>query len=308
MNRLVYLILFFLLAGTPLTVTPASAFEWNKGSLGEGKHGHYVPPVSNPFLNETPFITTEVRPVFIHNEIPGDVFANTVFAPGTAGGGQINLLAVQLRVALTDRLGFIFNKNGGMDFTHKTANTLSGIGLTNLSLGVKYALISDPQQEQLVTVGITYEIPSGTLEADAFRLQGDGSGFISPFVTAVESYNKVSVQGMIGFKISLDSERNASWFNYALHMDYEILPNLFPLVEFNGFVPIEDAKQFQFDFEGLDLFSVGAANADSVLTFALGSRYKFANNIIAGLVYEVPFTHNKDIMSWRVTSDLVFYY
>ena len=113
---------------------------------------------------------------------------------------------------------------------------------------------------------------------------------------------------MLSSKITLDQDRNASWFNYALHMDYEILPNLFPLVEFNGFVPIEDAKQFQFDFEGLDLFSVGAGNADSVLTFALGSRYKFDNNILAGLVYEVPFTHNKDIMSWRVTGDLVFYY
>jgi len=50
-----------LLAVTRLTVAPASAFNWDfKGSLGEGKHGHYVPPVSNPFLNETPFITTDL--------------------------------------------------------------------------------------------------------------------------------------------------------------------------------------------------------------------------------------------------------
>jgi len=105
---------------------------------------------------------------------------------------------------------------------------LSGAGLANFSFGFKYAFISDPKQEQLVTAGITYEIPSGTLKADAFRLQGDGSGFISPFVTAVESYNKVSVQGMLGFKFSLDSERNTSWFNYSLHMDYEIRPDLFP--------------------------------------------------------------------------------
>ena len=213
-----------------------------------------------------------------------------------------------MRVALTDRLGFIFNKNGGMDFNHTSSNMLSGTGLANFSFGFKYAFISDPKQEQLVTAGITYEIPSGTLKADAFRLQGDGSGFISPFVTAVESYNKVSVQGMLGFKFSLDSERNTSWFNYSLHMDYEIRPDLFPLVEFNGFVPIEHARQFQFAYEGLDLFSVGAANADSVLTFALGSRYKFEENVMAGLAYEFPLTSDKDIMNWRITADLVFYY
>jgi len=79
-------------------------------------------------------------------------------------------------------------------------------------------------------------------------------------------------------------------------------------VEFNGFVPIEHARQFQFAYEGLDLFSVGAANADSVLTFALGSRYKFEENVMAGLAYEFPLTSDKDIMNWRITGDLVIYY
>ncbi len=185
---------------------------------------------------------------------------------------------------------------------------LSGTGLANFSFGFKYAFISDPKQEQLVTAGITYEIPSGTLKADAFRLQGDGSGFISPFVTAVKRYYKFSVQAMLGSKITLDQDRNTSWFNYSLHMDYEIRPDLFPLVEFNGFVPIEHARQFQFAYEGHELFSVGAANADSVLTFALGSRYKFEENVMAGLAYEFPLTSDKDIMNWRITADLVFYY
>lgn len=55
MNRPVSLILFFLLAAVSLTVAPVMAIDWDyKGSLGEGKHERYVPPVSNPFLNETP--------------------------------------------------------------------------------------------------------------------------------------------------------------------------------------------------------------------------------------------------------------
>jgi len=91
-------------------VYPAWAIDWDlKGSLGEGEHKHYVPPVSNPVLNETPFITTEVRPIYIYQNIPDNVPLAGV------KGGNINLWAVQLRVALTDRLGFIATKDGYAD-------------------------------------------------------------------------------------------------------------------------------------------------------------------------------------------------
>src|SRR3546814_8989847 len=33
------------------------------GSLGEGRHSRYVPPLTNPVFNETPYITTEVRAI-----------------------------------------------------------------------------------------------------------------------------------------------------------------------------------------------------------------------------------------------------
>lgn len=309
MKKRMVQILTWLLVATLLVASPALAVDWDyKGSLGEGKHKRYVPPLSNPFLNETPYITTEARAVFIHNQIPGGVFANTPFAPGTAGGGQINVYTLQLRLALTDRFGVIINKNGVMNFNHSTVDALTDNGIANIALGVKYALISDPLQERLVTVGITYEIPSGTLKADAFRLQGDGSGFINTFLTLANSFNKVGLEGMLGFKVALDSGRNVSWFNYSLHADYEIVPNLFPLVELNGFVPIDDARQFAFDFEGLDLVSVGGSDPSSVTTFAAGARYRITEKVMAGLAYEVPTSHDKDIMKWRVTADLVFYY
>lgn len=34
------------------------------GSLGEGRHSRYVPPLTNPVFNETPYITTEARGIF----------------------------------------------------------------------------------------------------------------------------------------------------------------------------------------------------------------------------------------------------
>jgi len=42
------------------------------GSLGDGRHSRYVPPVTNPVFNETPYITTEARAFYFHHEIPDD--------------------------------------------------------------------------------------------------------------------------------------------------------------------------------------------------------------------------------------------
>ena len=71
---------------------------------GEGRHTRYVPPLTNPVFNETPYITTEARGIYMYNEIPdGDDFVTD--------GGNINLAALQLRVALTERLGFIATKD-----------------------------------------------------------------------------------------------------------------------------------------------------------------------------------------------------
>ncbi len=302
MKKSVVLILTWFLAITLFAVSPAWAIDWDlKGSLGEGEHKHYVPPVSNPILNETPFITTEVRPIYLYNDLP-----DNVPLPGVQGG-NINMWAVQLRVALTDRLGFIANKDGYADVNLNVPG-LDDDGFANLGFGFKYALISDPKQETIITVGLTYEAPTGRLKAGPFWWQGNGDGFLIPFVTAAESFNKVGIQGMVGAKFALDDDANTSWFNYALHMDYEILPNFFPLVEFNGFVPINDANETSFAFEGLDLVSIGGSEPSSVVTFAAGSRYRINNHLIAGIAYEIPLTDDEDILDWRLTADLVIYY
>ncbi len=291
-----------LLAVIGLAVAPAYAIDWDfKGSLGEGEHKHYVPPVSNPVLNETPFITTEVRPMYLYNDLPDNVPLAGV------QGGNINMWAVQLRVALTDRLGFIANKDGYADVDLNVPG-LDDDGFANLGFGFKYALISDPQQQTIVTAGLTYEAPTGRLKAGPFWWQGNGDGFLNPFLTAAKSVDKLGLQGMVGAKFALDGDANTSWFNYSLHMDYEILPDFFPLVELNGFVPINDASETAFPFEGLDLVSIGGSEPSSVVTFAAGGRYKIMDHVMAGIAYEVPLTDDEDILDWRLTADLVIYY
>jgi len=296
MKKLVFTLLGCFLATTLLAVSPVWAIDWDlKGSLGEGKHKRYVPPVSNPLLNETPYITTEVRPVYIYHSFPSVLPGNT------------NIFAVQLRVALTERLGFIANKDGYADVNFD-APGLSDDGFANIAFGFKYALFSDPKKETLVTAGLTYEPPTGRLKASTLWLQGNGDGFITPFVSAANTYGKLGVEAMVNTKLALDGDKNASWFHYSLHADYEILPNFFPLVELNGYTPIDEANLTPFPFEGYDVVSIGGNDLSAVASFAVESRYKISNHVIAGISYETPITGKQDLLNWRLTADLVFYY
>ena len=303
MKKSVVGIFVCLLAVIGFAVAPAWAIDWDlKGSLGEGKHKRYVAPVSNPLLNETPYITTEARLAFIHHSFP-----NTVPGLGLPGGGNTNIIALQLRIALTERLGFIANKDGYADVNF-TAPGLDDDGFANIAFGFKYALFSNPEKETLVTAGLTYEAPTGRLKAGPFWLQGNGDGFLTPFISAANTYGKLGVEAMLNTKLALDRDKNASWFHYALHADYEILPDVFPLVELNGYTPINEANATPFAFEGYDVVSIGGNDLSTVISFAVGSRYKISDHVMAGIAYETPLTGRQDLLNWRLTADLIFYY
>lgn len=54
--------LFTILFGLSILAGPAAAeWDWGKGSFSdEVGFTRYIPPLSNPLFNETPYITTEV--------------------------------------------------------------------------------------------------------------------------------------------------------------------------------------------------------------------------------------------------------
>ena len=62
----------------------------------------FISPMTNPVYFEDPRNLTEARVIFINHQIPGSVL----------GGGDVQLLATQLRAAVTDRLSIIATKDG----------------------------------------------------------------------------------------------------------------------------------------------------------------------------------------------------
>ena len=166
LSKLILVFIFVLVA----PVAGAVTFE---GSLGEGKHTRYIPSVSNPLFNESPYITTELRPILLRNEIPADF---------VTAGGTIDIAALEIRVALNDRWGIIASKDGYVDMKFD-AVLPDEHGAANVSLGVKYAAYSNPKTNRIVSVGVEYEGPVGHLQTGRIDLQGAGDGFIDYFVT-----------------------------------------------------------------------------------------------------------------------------
>ncbi len=277
----------------------ADGFDF-KGSFGEaGGFKRYVPAVSNPLFNETPFITTEARALYLHNDIPKGF---------PSQGGEIDLGAVELRLALTDRLGLIAAKDGvaGIHFNKAIKDTT---GFANISLGLKYALFVDQPNNAIVSVAAVYEPPIGSLQTSGIKLQGGGGGgFVDLFTTAARTFGKLGIQGSVGTNLALDTKFNSSIVHYAAHVDYEIAPDLFPLVEVNGFSVIDSGKRLPLNFEGVDLVNFGSTQGGTVVTAAFGARYRINDSIQVGVAYERPLTNREDILSQRVYFDAIFKY
>ena len=292
-------VLTTLFAGMLAVSGATSAFEFDfKGSLGEQGHTRYVPPLSNPLLNETPFITTEMRPIFLRNNIPSNFLTR---------GGNIDLYALELRLAITKRLGLIASKDGyaRIDFDDVLDDEN---GFANASIGFKYALVSEPETESVVSAGIEYEMPIGDLETSGIDLSGNGQGFLDFFVTGTTTIGKTSVQGSAGINRALDSDANSSMLHASAHIDYELFPGFFPLIEANHFHFYRKGDNLPVDFEGIDLVNFGATDPGKLFTMAVGARYRFNRNFQIGAGYEEPISTREDIMDWRFYLDAVISY
>jgi hypothetical protein len=283
------------IAATALPIAASAQALDLKGSLGEAGFTHYVAPVSSPIFNETPYITTEIRPMWIHQEIPGS-FAT--------GGGDIDGLAAQIRVAITDRLGFIATKDGWADVDFDGV-LQSEDGALNVAFGLKYAVVAQAETNTLVTVGIKYEAPAGNIKSSGIRLQGQGDGLMDLFVAGARTFGPLGLEANVGTQIAMDGDDDMSFAHYSLHADYEVLGRVYPLLEINGWTPIDDGNRTSVGANGLDLVNLGSGNASTVVTFAPGVRVRLHDHADFGFAYEVPMTDDQDLMNWRVTTDFV---
>jgi hypothetical protein len=287
-------------APEPAAPPPAPAEQPKK------KRMRYVPNIGQPIFNEPAQITTEIRPIYIWHDIPNSFPSN---------GGSANAIAVQLRAAITDRLAFIATKDGWMDI--KFDNTLKDEdGFLNIAAGFKYAVISDPDNDTFLTLGLRYEAPTGNLKTAVkgvansdITLQGNGDGMIDVFVTGTRPIGeKAAIQASLGYDGAIDSGKNSSFLHAHIHGDYEIVKNLYGVLELNMIATADNGDEINIgSFEGEDVFNFGNKDSDTIFPAAIGVRYRLTDNVILGTAYEHPLDH-RDITQQRVYVDAVIHF
>ena len=130
----------------------------------EANFNDFISPTSNPIFFEDPRTLTEVRFLFINNDLPNSI------------GGNYQVYAMQIRAALSDRLSIVAAKDG---FIIASPNAPLQDGAADIAMGLKYNLMVDYANQQILSVGLSYELPIGSTQA----LQGNGAGELNIYLT-----------------------------------------------------------------------------------------------------------------------------
>lgn len=280
----------------------------------EARYPGFIAPISAPYLFEEPFITTGISAYYMYHEFPND----SVF-----DGGHLNAVAVQARVAITERLAFIATKDGYV-WNDPDLDLLDNEqGFMNIAAGFKYALIDMREDNFILTPALRVEIPIGSRDV----YSGHGDGIFIPSVSSAWGIGDFHAIGSLGGQVPFDMGDNSTMLFYNLHLDYALWKHFVPLVEFNGYhwteggngtLPVKtDIGTLRLStvqsalatgpFEGVDVLNLGSPGVagNDIVTFAAGARIPITKNVSFGAVYEFPLTNREDIFDQRVTANLL---
>lgn len=296
-------------ASTPGPVTEAALGECStcftdcccpKRRFLESDHAFdgFIGPITNPIFAKDPRSLTEARALFINN----------VIDPQSAiGPGNFQAYALQLRVALTERLQLFADKDGFATIHPKGGPNTSGF--LNTGAGLKYVFLRDVETQTLASAGFMYEIPSGQPGA----YSNFGNGTFTFFLTGGKQFSdeRTHLLGTFGYQVPVDSTANSSYIYTSLHLDRQY-GKLYPLVEMNWFHYVGAGNHGipSTVGEGDGLINLGTAGVagNDLLTFAVGAKYRFTNRCELGSAWEFPISNRHDLLNNRLTVDFIVRY
>lgn len=258
---------------------------------GESWKDNTIAPVTNPFYFEAAQVNTELRPVFIHHEIPSSFL----------GGGDANVYGVQARWAVNDRLALIATKGGICDLDMPAAG-INETGWADLGFGLKYAAVDDEENQLLITPGLKLELPSGS--GGIFQNNGDGEWNV--FVSAMKGFNDLHFTGSVGARIPNDNDEESSFLHWSAQVDYYTCKWFIPFIAFNSFTVLSGGDGAT-PVEGYDLINFGsaAAEGDTYSAIGFGFRSRLHDRVDLGLSYENGVGSDEGIMDERYIVDMV---
>lgn len=282
----------------------------------QGRYEGFVMPMQMPYLFEEPFITSGLQAVAIWHDYPGE----SAFA-----GGEMWVLALQLRVAITDRLAFIATKDGVAFHRPNNPVLTNKTGVFDIAAGFKYALIDMPEKNFIVSPSFRIDVPVGQRKV----FSGNGKGVAIPGLSWAWGVDRLHLVGDLGGRIPFDGDKETTQFFWNLHLDYGVLPWLAPFFEIGGLHYTNSGDgNFQIDtslgilpltavqgafptagrFDGVDVAnigSIGVAGNDIVIA-SFGARVPLNQHLSLGASYDFPVTSREDIFHQRATLSLVY--
>jgi len=262
--------------------------------IGQSDHCFdcFISPITNPVYFEDPRALTEIRPIYVHHRVPT-----------AAGGGNIDVVAAQIRAAFNENVSLIAVKDGYLTST----NPLIDDGWADVSLGLKFTLLRDPEEQKILSAGLVFQLPVGSTRS----LQGRGNGefdiFASYGTQVGDNWHWISTTG---FRLPSDPGDNSSVWYWSNHLDVQVTDRIYLLSELNWYHWMSSGAGGIPGVEGVDFFNFGSTNVagNNVATLAFGTKYKPSGNLEIGLAYEFPITERKDVFEDRLTVDVIFRY
>lgn len=253
----------------------------------------FISPMTNPVFFEDPRTLTEARFIYLNHQLPNAL-----------GGDNVQVMAMQARMALTEDLSIIATKDGYI----VSDSPLIEDGWADVSAGLKYNLFKDSETQTILSTGFTYEMPVGTNES----LQGNGDGEFHVFVSGgTLLMDGVHLVSGTGFRLPVDKqEENQMWY-WSNHIDYQLgSSGIYLFKEVNWFHYMSDADAFPAPIGGHDLFNLGAVDmaGENLVTGAVGVKYKPSQNTEVGVAYEMPYSDREDVLKDRFTFDFIVRY
>jgi hypothetical protein len=263
----------------------------------------FISPLSNPFYFEDPRSLSEIRPILMFQNIPGD--------QSLYKGGNAFFFGSQFRLAVTERWSVTINKLGIQTFQGGSDSTLpKGSGLSEFWIGPKYTFYRDKPNQRLLSAGAIIQIPMGP---DS-NYQNTGKLSIVPYVSGAmrvwdTDWGTLNGMANVGYSFGTNSER-ADFFYTSAHIDFDIgnQRRFYPLMEVNWFAFTKNGTARSLPFNGRDLANIGTASSGSnLVTWTIGGKYKSPSaRWEFGAGFELPIIGNRDLFQNRFTLDLIW--
>ncbi|MBI1323583.1 hypothetical protein GC170_10415 [bacterium] len=256
----------------------------------------FTGPLSNPVQFKDPRSLTEARLIFMQNW--------TRPSTPVIGQSSMQVYALQLRLALTERLQIFADKDGIVRLSPK--GTTSTTGLANIAAGAKYVFLRNVETQTLGSLAVQYEAPTGY--ANIF--QNQGSGLLGIWGIFGQEFGD-GWHGILQIGQNLRMNKiDSGYFMTSAHIDKR----------FGKFTPFYEANWFYYNqtgtflptlnTEGGGLLNVGAGKVMGLnyVTNAIGFKYDLTPNAELGVGYEFQLSDRAMLLGNMVHAQLILRY